>query len=89
MQEFVQLPNGWSVPASSHVEALFIYKEIVEQQCYLQEGIRLDDGCTVMDVGANIGQSVPASLLNVAEWLKFMLYLMHQCYMKQNVRCDT
>jgi len=53
----VQLPNGWSVPAQSQVEALFIYKEIVEEQCYLQHGIQIKDQDIVMDVGANIGQS--------------------------------
>ena len=45
------------MPARSHVEALFIYKEIVEEQCYLQQGIQINDGDTVLDVGANIGQS--------------------------------
>ncbi len=53
----MQLPNGWSVPAQSQVEALFIYKEIVEEQCYLQDGIQIKDQDIVMDVGANIGQS--------------------------------
>ncbi len=53
----MQLPNGWSVPARSQVEAVFIYKEIVEQQCYLQNGIQIKDQDVVMDVGANIGQS--------------------------------
>ncbi|KAL0026049.1 hypothetical protein WJX79_005299 [Trebouxia sp. C0005] len=55
VQGTVQLPNGWSVPAQSQVEALFIYREIVEQQCYLQYGIQIRDGDVVMDVGANIG----------------------------------
>ncbi|DBA91028.1 TPA: hypothetical protein ACH3X2_004228 [Trebouxia sp. C0005] len=57
VQGTVQLPNGWSVPAQSQVEALFIYREIVEQQCYLQYGIQIRDGDVVMDVGANIGRS--------------------------------
>lgn len=57
LQGTVQLPNGWSVPAQSQVEALFIYREIVEQQCYLQYGIQIRDGDVVMDVGANIGRS--------------------------------
>ncbi|DBA81538.1 hypothetical protein WJX77_007263 [Trebouxia sp. C0004] len=55
IQGAVQLPNGWSVPAQSQVEALFIYKEIVDQQCYLQDGIQITDQDVVMDVGANIG----------------------------------
>ena len=53
----MQLPNGWSVPAQSQVEALFIYREIVEQLCYLQNGIYIKDQDVIMDVGANIGQS--------------------------------
>ncbi|KAL3142502.1 hypothetical protein ABBQ38_002826 [Trebouxia sp. C0009 RCD-2024] len=38
-QALVVLPNGWQVPACAEAEALFIYNEIVEQQCYLQEGL--------------------------------------------------
>ena len=52
----MQLPNGWSVPARSQVEVHFIYREIVEEQCYLQGGIQIKDGDTVVDVGANVGQ---------------------------------
>ena len=55
LQESIQLSNGWWVPARSQVEARFIYKEIVEEQCYLQQGIHISQGATVMDVGANIG----------------------------------
>ncbi|KAL0051426.1 hypothetical protein WJX82_007304 [Trebouxia sp. C0006] len=55
IQGAVQLPNGWSVPAQSQVEALFIYREIVEQLCYLQNGIYIKDQDVIMDVGANIG----------------------------------
>ena len=32
-----------------------VYKEIFEDQCYLRHGIRLQDGDTVVDIGANIG----------------------------------
>lgn len=55
-QALVALPNGWQVPACSEAESLFIYSEIAEQECYLQEGIHINHGDTVVDVGANIGQ---------------------------------
>lgn len=55
-QAHVVLPNGWQVPACSEAEALFIYDEIVHQQCYLQDGIQISNGGVVIDVGANIGQ---------------------------------
>ena len=56
VQAMAVLPNGWQVSACSEVEARFIYTEIVEQQCYLQEGIQINDGDVVMDIGANIGE---------------------------------
>ena len=55
-QALVMLPNGWQVPACSQAEAVFIYDEIVDQQCYLQEGIQINNGDVVMDIGANVGQ---------------------------------
>ena len=55
-QVLVTLPNGWQVPACSQAEAMFIYDEIVDHQCYLQEGIQINNGNVVMDIGANIGQ---------------------------------
>lgn len=55
-QAHVMLPNGWHVPAYSEAEALFIYDEVVTQQCYLQDGIQISNGDVVIDVGANIGQ---------------------------------
>ena len=36
-------------------ETDYVYKEIFEDQCYLRHGIRLQDGDTVVDIGANIG----------------------------------
>ena len=42
---------------------MFIYTEIVEQQCYMQEGIKINDGDIIMDVGANIGQSTLKCIL--------------------------
>ncbi|MEQ1731928.1 MAG: FkbM family methyltransferase, partial [Vicinamibacterales bacterium] len=42
-----------------------MYKEIFEDRCYLKHGIRLRDGATVVDIGANIGL--------------FSLFIMDQC----------
>lgn len=41
--------------ASSASEAHFLYREIFEEQSYLQHGITVQDGDIVVDVGANIG----------------------------------
>ena len=53
------------MPALSASEAIFIYTEIVEQQCYMQEGIHINDGDIIMDVGANIGQSTLGCMLDL------------------------
>jgi amino acid adenylation domain-containing protein/FkbM family methyltransferase len=50
-----ELPNGLTVVSRSKTEAEFGYKEIFEEEGYLQHGIRLDHGACVFDVGANIG----------------------------------
>ncbi|BDA42418.1 probable sterol 3-beta-glucosyltransferase at C-terminar half [Coccomyxa sp. Obi] len=56
MQEgLVCMPNGWEVHASSPSEVEFLYREIFEEQSYLQYGITVQDGDIVVDVGANIG----------------------------------
>jgi len=36
-------------------ETDYVYREIFEDECYLKHGIRLRDGATVVDIGANIG----------------------------------
>lgn len=69
MQASVTLPNGWTVPACSEVEAMFIYREVVEQQCYLQEGIQISDGDVVMDIGANVGQYTLAWLAGFLNYI--------------------
>jgi amino acid adenylation domain-containing protein/non-ribosomal peptide synthase protein (TIGR01720 family)/FkbM family methyltransferase len=50
-----ELPNGMLVASQNRNETDFMYREIFEQQIYLQHGITLDDGDCVFDVGANIG----------------------------------
>jgi FkbM family methyltransferase len=52
-----RLPNGqtiWHLPGTGQ-EVLFLYKECVTDAVYLRHGIELEDGGTVLDVGANIG----------------------------------
>jgi FkbH-like protein/FkbM family methyltransferase len=46
-------------------ETDYLYKEIFEDQFYLRHGIRLRDGDTIIDIGANIGL--------------FSLYVMSRC----------
>jgi len=50
-----ELPNGMAVAHQNRGEADFLYDEIFVQEGYLKHGIRLVEGATVFDVGANIG----------------------------------
>jgi FkbM family methyltransferase len=54
-QSCYDLPNGVSVAHRNKSETDFLFSEIFQDQSYLRHGIRLDDGCCVFDVGANIG----------------------------------
>jgi FkbH-like protein/FkbM family methyltransferase len=49
------LPNGLEIVHLNQYETDYVYKEIFEDQCYLKHGVRLRDGATVVDIGANIG----------------------------------
>jgi FkbH-like protein len=49
------LPNGLEIVHLNRYETDYLYREIFEEQCYLRHGIRLEDGATVVDIGANIG----------------------------------
>ncbi|MFJ7325442.1 amino acid adenylation domain-containing protein [Streptomyces cyaneofuscatus] len=49
------LPNGLAVTAASPEEALFLYRQIFEEDEYARFGVHLTDGAVVVDVGANIG----------------------------------
>lgn len=49
------LPNGLTVCYASKYDVSFLYREIFEEQLYLQHGISLKQGDTVVDVGGNIG----------------------------------
>jgi FkbH-like protein/FkbM family methyltransferase len=49
------LPNGLEIVHLNQYETDYVYQEIFEDQCYLKHGIQLNDGDTVVDIGANIG----------------------------------
>jgi len=49
------LPNGLEIVHLNQYETDYVYKEVFEDECYLRHGIRLRDGATVVDIGANIG----------------------------------
>ncbi|MCF3178967.1 amino acid adenylation domain-containing protein [Streptomyces polychromogenes] len=51
----IQLPNGLAVAAPSPDEALFLYRQIFDEDEYSRFGVHLDEGAVVVDVGANIG----------------------------------
>ncbi|MBT2393896.1 amino acid adenylation domain-containing protein [Streptomyces sp. ISL-1] len=51
----VQLPQGTAVATHSPDEALFLYRQIFEQDEYARFGVRLRENDVVVDVGANIG----------------------------------
>jgi 31-O-methyltransferase len=53
--ELVDLANGLEVWVEDRSEAVFLYEEIFRSQVYLPDRRKLDRGCTIFDVGANIG----------------------------------
>jgi len=59
------LPNGLEIVHLNQYETEYLYQEIFEDKCYLRHGIRLQDGDTVVDIGANIGL--------------FSLFVMNRC----------
>lgn len=50
-----RLPTGIDVRCVSRRDVLFLYGEIYQRRCYMQHGIKLQPGGTVIDCGANIG----------------------------------
>jgi FkbH-like protein/FkbM family methyltransferase len=49
------LPNGLEIVQLNQYETDYLYQEIFHDECYLRHGIRIDDGDTIVDIGANIG----------------------------------
>lgn len=50
-----RLPNGMQVAHINKYETEYLYNEIFVDQCYLKNGITIQDGDTIIDIGANIG----------------------------------
>jgi FkbH-like protein/FkbM family methyltransferase len=59
------LPNGLEIVHLNQYETDYLYQEIFEDESYLKHGIRLREGATVVDIGANIGM--------------FSLFVMSRC----------
>ncbi len=51
----IKLPNGHRVFGVDNFTAKDVYKEIYEDNAYLQRGIQVHPGDVVFDIGANIG----------------------------------
>jgi amino acid adenylation domain-containing protein/FkbH-like protein/FkbM family methyltransferase len=49
------LPNGAAVGEKNRNETREVYEEVFGRRVYLRGGLRIVDGATVIDVGANIG----------------------------------
>ncbi|MBT8381213.1 MAG: FkbM family methyltransferase [Ignavibacteriaceae bacterium] len=49
------LPNQTEIVHLNKYETEYVYNEIFVDKCYLRHGITLNDGDTIIDIGANIG----------------------------------
>ncbi|MBA2483685.1 MAG: FkbM family methyltransferase, partial [Nitrosomonas sp.] len=49
------LPNRLQVAHLNEYETQYLYHEIFKEKTYLKHGITLEDGASVLDIGANIG----------------------------------
>jgi len=49
------LPNQTEIVHLNKYETEYVYSEIFVDKCYLRHGITLNDGDTIIDIGANIG----------------------------------
>jgi natural product biosynthesis luciferase-like monooxygenase protein/FkbM family methyltransferase len=50
-----RLPNGMVIAHHSGLQTNIIYREVFEDRVYLKQGITMNDGDCIFDVGANIG----------------------------------
>jgi amino acid adenylation domain-containing protein/FkbM family methyltransferase/non-ribosomal peptide synthase protein (TIGR01720 family) len=53
--QLYRLPNGLEIAHLNRNETVSLYKEIFEDYSYLKNGITIEDGDCIFDVGANIG----------------------------------
>jgi len=51
----ITLPNGRRIAVISKFAARDVYEEIFDDNVYLREGLRIDPGDVVLDIGANVG----------------------------------
>ena len=56
MRKFA-LPDGLTIFSLNPDETRFMHREVFVSRCYLRNGIELQDGNCIFDVGANIGLS--------------------------------
>jgi len=50
-----RLPNDQEIAHINKYETRYLYDEIFVKKCYLKHGITIENGDTILDVGANIG----------------------------------
>ena len=53
----MRLPNGLLIQQVSPGETALLYRDIFTERCYMRQGLSLNSGDTVFDVGANIGMA--------------------------------
>lgn len=51
----IRMPNGMVIQAQSRGEARLLFDEIFTKRVYLRNGVELNEGDVVLDVGANLG----------------------------------
>ncbi|MFW6012209.1 MAG: amino acid adenylation domain-containing protein [bacterium] len=66
-----ELPNSLSVVHQNKNETEYLYEEIFERRAYFKNGVDLEDGAVVFDVGANIGMFM---LYVQARWRDVRIY---------------
>jgi amino acid adenylation domain-containing protein/FkbM family methyltransferase len=54
-ESLYKLPNGMRIAHLNKNETEFVYKELWEEQTYLKNGVTINEGDCIFDVGANIG----------------------------------
>ncbi|WP_395338232.1 FkbM family methyltransferase [Ningiella sp. W23] len=67
------LPNGIQLAQINEYETDYLYREIFVDRCYGRHGIAIENGDTVLDIGANIGM-FSLYALNQAENVKIYAF---------------
>ena len=53
--KYVTLPNNRTIACFGEASALDVYKDVYEDEAYIQQGLSIQPGDVVVDIGANIG----------------------------------